>query len=107
MFASKEGAIYLLKADLQFTPIGAMPGVSALAGIADGRVIAVSGKKVTVLHADGSPGATVDCSCQATIARPLGQSKFVLTDRDDGPMWLVDASGAELHVAFVPEAVNE
>jgi hypothetical protein len=106
IFADNEGAVYRLKSDLQFTQIGSVPGVKALAGLTNGDVIAVGGRTVTAVRADGSPGATVECSCEASIARPLGQSRFVITD-GDGPIWFVDASTGDLRVAFVPEAVNE
>jgi hypothetical protein len=106
VFADKNGAVYLLKSDLQFGQIGSIPGVRALAGTADGRVIAVNGKTIAALRVDGSPASMVECACEATIARPLGNSRFVLTEAD-GPMWLLDASASDLRVAFVPEAVNE
>jgi hypothetical protein len=107
VFADQKGIVYRLTRDLQFVQIGTVEGVTAIAGASAGRVIAVAGSNIAVLPTDGSPVANVKCSCNATTARPLGHSKFLLTSGDDGPLWLLDASAAELRLAFIPEAVNE
>jgi hypothetical protein len=107
VFADNRGTIYRLKSDLQFLEVGVVEGVKALGATADGRVLAVAGKSISALPLDGSLALTVECSCDAVLARSLGESKFLLTSPDDGPMWMVDASARELRVAFIPEAVNE
>jgi hypothetical protein len=105
--ATKDGSVYLLKGDLQVTQIATIQGATAVAAVASDKAVVVAGKILTLIHADGTPVATADCSCEPAMARPLGASKFQLTAGDDGPIWLVDASTSELRVAFVPEAVNE
>ncbi|HYP06351.1 MAG TPA: hypothetical protein VER03_08935 [Bryobacteraceae bacterium] len=107
VFADGEGAIYRITGDLQFAQIGTAPGTVALAATADGRVLAVARKTIVTLRSDAAPSTSADLVCEATTAKPLGHSRFLLTSGEDGPMWMVDASAADLRLAFIPEAVNE
>jgi hypothetical protein len=105
--ASKDGSIYLLKGDLQFTRIANIPGATAIAAVANNKALVVAGKTLILIGTDGTRLSSADCSCEPAMARPLSAASFQLTSGDDGPIWLVDASTSELRVAFVPEAVNE
>ena len=106
VFADAEGAIYRLKADLDVQRIATVPGVKALAGDS-GRIFAIAGSKIHELPLDGSEAAAVDCSCDASLASPLGGSRFLLVPSGNGPAWVLDASQRQLRVAFIPEASNE
>jgi hypothetical protein len=106
VFTNESGAVYRLNADLQLTQLGEAAGVSALAVVRD-RVIAVAGRTVRSIPIAGGETTSLECSCEASIANPLGDYKFLLTQEEHGPMWILDASGAELRLAFIPEAVNE
>jgi hypothetical protein len=106
VFADDTGAIYRLGIDLSLTQLTALSGVKALAGTADGtRLLLVTEHAVVSLRFATQDTTSAECSCTAAIARPLGGSTFLITDRDDAPMWVVDASGEELRLAFIPEAV--
>jgi hypothetical protein len=95
-----------MNADLQLAQMGEVTGLSALAVTSD-RVIAVSGRLIRSIPLAGGETPSVECSCTASMAQPMGESRFLLTPGDDGPMWVLDASGVELRVAFIPEVVNE
>lgn len=108
MIADAAGAIYKLDGDLQLTRIAAVPGVKAIAATSDGsRLVAVAGRSVHSVRFDSGAVSSVECSCEGTEARPLGKSNFLLTGPDDGPIWMVNAAGEPLTLAFIPEAVNE
>ena len=106
VFADGAGALYRMNADLQLARLGEVTGLSALAVTSD-RLIGISGRLIRSIPLAGGEMASVECSCTASMAQPLGESRFLLTPGDDGPMWVLDASGAELRVAFIPEVVNE
>ena len=106
VFADGAGVVYRMNADLQLAQLGEVTGLSALAVTSD-RVIAVSGRLIRSIPLAGGETASVECPCTASMAQPLGESRFLLTPGDDGPMWVLDALGAALRVAFIPEVVNE
>ena len=107
VFADSKGNVYRVSRDRQLSQIGSIEGVTALAGASNGRVIAVAGRAIAALPLDGSPSTTVNCSCDASGVQPFGQSRFLLSSGSKGPLWVLDASTAELRLAFIPEAVNE
>jgi hypothetical protein len=106
LFADLEGAIYRLKLNLEVERIGAVAGVKALAG-EFGRAFAIAGAKVHAMSLDGGEGTSIDCACEASLAQPLGASKFLLVPSGNGPAWVLDTTQPQLRVAFIPEASNE
>jgi hypothetical protein len=106
VLADEAGAIYRLNADLQLARLGEVTGAGALAITRD-RVIVISGHTLRSIPLAGGEATSIDCSCTPSMAQSLGESRFLLTPGDEGPMWVLDASGTDLRVAFIPEAVNE
>lgn len=108
LVAEESGAIHRVGSDLQLTQVGSVPGIKALAGTPDrSRLLAVTEQTIYSIHFDSGNTSSVDCSCKAVKAKPLGGSTFLLTNTGEGPMWVVSAAAEELRVAFIPEAVNE
>jgi hypothetical protein len=106
LFADAEGMIYRLRSNLEMQRLGVVPGVKALAGDRV-RALAIAGAKIDALPFDGAGATSIDCPCEATLAQPLGASKFLLVPPGNGPAWVLDASMPELRVAFIPQASNE
>ena len=108
VIADDTGAIYRIGGDLQLIQITTAPGAKALAGTADGsRLLVVTEHRIDSIRFDTGDTRSIGCSCTAVAATPLKDSTFLLTNPNDGPMWVVDASQTELRVAFIPEVVNE
>ena len=78
------------------------PAASAVGFSVDGAKVAMAGQRmVTVL--DRASGTTSQASCECLIGGLAGMgSMFRLNDPGDGPVWLVDVSGAEPKLVFVP-----
>ena len=106
--ADGSGAIYRLNADLQLTQVTTIEGIRGLAVSADGsRLLAVAGATVYAVQFGTGDISSVECPCNGAFVSPLGTSTFLLTNGDDGPLWVLDTSFDRLRVAFIPEAVNE
>lgn len=106
--ADGSGAIYRLNADLQLTQVTTIEGIRGLAVSTDGfRLLAVGGTTVYAVQFGTGDITSVECPCTGAFVSPLGTSTFLLTNGDDGPLWVLDTSSERLRVAFIPEAVNE
>ena len=106
ILGDNSGAIYRIAGSLELTQLAVVENLHALASTSQ-RVVAVAGRIVQSIPLNGGAQTVAECSCTATIARPLGASKFLITDGEHGPIWVVDAFSTELRLAFIPEAVNE
>jgi hypothetical protein len=106
VIADEAGGLYRINADLQRTKLATVPGTIALAA-QPSRLLAVTEHAISSVTFGTGESTSIDCSCTASFARPLGGSNFLLTSPDNGPIWVLDASSDQLRVAFIPEAVNE
>jgi hypothetical protein len=106
VIADESGGLYRINADLQFTKLATVGGTRALAA-QQSRLLAITEHAISAVNFGTGETTTVECSCTATSAQPLGGSNFLLTNPNDGPIWVVDAGTDQLRVAFIPEAVNE
>jgi hypothetical protein len=86
------------------------PNASAVAGVAfsvDGSKVLMAGlRAVTVLEQATGDTRQVACDCRIGGLSPMG-AMFRLNEAGDGPVWLVDASGADPRLVFVPARVGE
>jgi hypothetical protein len=71
-----------------------------------GRIfVADQAGKVTILNRGRGPALSLSCGCAPTgLFRLSGTATFRLTDPSDGPMWVLDASGADARIVAVPPA---
>jgi hypothetical protein len=104
--ADELGGLYRINADLQLTKLATVSGTRALAA-QPSRLLAVTEHSISAVNFGTGETTVVECSCTATSAQPLGGSNFLLTNPDDGPLWVVGAATDQLRAAFIPEAVNE
>jgi hypothetical protein len=104
--ADEAGGLYRINADLQLTKLTTIEGTRALAAQTS-RLLAITEHGVSAVKFGTGEISSAECSCTASAAKPLGRSAFLLTNPDDGPLWVVDASSDQLRVAFIPEVVNE
>jgi hypothetical protein len=86
------------------------PNASATAGIAfsaDGSKVLMAGlRAVTVLDRATGETRQTQCDCRIGGLAAMG-AMFRLNEVGDGPMWLVDASGGEPRLVFVPARAGE
>jgi len=76
----------------------------------DNRRLFVASTAGTVLEIDLETRAakTLQCRCNPTMLRPLRDaSVFQLTDSPSGPVWALDARGAEARFVFIPRRETE
>jgi hypothetical protein len=104
--ADESGGLFRINADLQLTKLATVAGTRALAAQTS-RLLAVTEHGVSAVNFGTGETTLTECSCTATSAKPMGGAGFLLTNPDDGPIWVVDASLDQLRVAFIPEVVNE
>jgi hypothetical protein len=104
--ADESGSLFRINADLQLTKLATVAGTRALAAQSS-RLLAVTEHGVSGVNFGTGETILTECSCTATSAKPMGGASFLLTNPDDGPIWVVDASLDQLRVAFIPEVVNE
>lgn len=71
-----------------------------------GRIfVADQAGNVTILNRGRGPVVSLPCGCTpAGLFRLSGTATFRLTDPSDGPMWVLDASGADARIVAVPPA---
>ena len=71
-----------------------------------GRIfVADQAGNVTILNRGRGPVVSLPCGCAPTgLFRLSGTATFRLTDPSDGPMWVLDASGADARIVAVPPA---
>ena len=71
-----------------------------------GRIfVADQAGNVTILNRGRGPVVSLPCGCApAGLFRLSGTATFRLTDPSDGPMWVLDASGADARIVAVPPA---
>jgi hypothetical protein len=106
--AGEAGAIHRVGSDVQLAQVATIPGTKALAAVSDKlRLLVVTEQTVYSVRLHSGETTSMDCSCKAVSAKPLGESTFLLTNADEGPMWVVSAASDDLRIAFIPEAVNE
>ena len=106
--SDETGVVSRVGSESQFRRVATAPGAHALAVTTDhSRLLIVAGQTVRAVRLASGEETSIDCSCAAVMALPLGGSNFLLTKIGDGPIWLVDLSADELRLAFIPEAVNE
>jgi hypothetical protein len=69
-----------------------------------GRIfVADQAGNVTILNRGRGPALSLSCGCAPTgLFRLSGTATFRLTDPSDGPMWVLDASGADARIVAVP-----
>jgi hypothetical protein len=69
-----------------------------------GRIfVADQAGNVTILNRGRGPAMSLPCGCTPTgLFRLSGTATFRLTDPSDGPMWVLDASGADARIVAVP-----
>ena len=69
-----------------------------------GRIfVADQAGNVTILNRGRGPVVSLPCGCAPTgLFRLSGTATFRLTDPSDGPMWVLDASGADARIVAVP-----
>lgn len=82
----------------------------AVAVLRDGRLVAANPEQRTLLLVprDGSAVVTVECPVVPEALEPLaGDGLFRLTTNGDRTLWLLDVTGAEWKVLFVPPVVAE
>jgi hypothetical protein len=106
VIADESGVLFRINADLKLTKLATVAGTKALAAQAS-RLLAVTENAVSAVNLQTGEVTSTDCPCAATAAHPLGGSNFLLTNPDDGPIWVLDASVESLRVAFIPEPVDE
>ena len=106
VMADELGGLYRINTDLQLTKLATVSGTRALAA-QPSRLLAVTENSISAVNFGTGETTVVECSCTATSAQPLGGSNFLLTDPNDGPIWVVGAATDQLRAAFIPEAVNE
>jgi hypothetical protein len=71
-----------------------------------GRVfVADQAGNVTILNRGRGPVVSLPCGCApAGLFKLSGTATFRLTEPSDGPMWVLDASGADARIVAVPPA---
>jgi hypothetical protein len=71
-----------------------------------GRIfVADQAGNVAILNRGRGPVVSLPCGCTpAGLFRLSGTATFRLTDPSDGPMWVLDASGADARIVAVPPA---
>ncbi|MGB7723653.1 MAG: hypothetical protein WBL65_27385 [Bryobacteraceae bacterium] len=71
-----------------------------------GRIfVADQAGNVTILNRGRGPVVSLPCGCTPTgLFRLSGTATFRLTEPSDGPMWVLDASGADARIVAVPPA---
>ena len=106
LIADESGVLYRINADLKLTELATVGGTKALAAQAS-RLLAVTENAISTVNLETGEVTSTDCPCSATIAQPLGGANFLLTNPDDGPIWVLDASVDALRIAFIPEPVSE
>ncbi len=72
-----------------------------------GRIfVADQAGNVTILNRGRGPVVSLPCGCApAGLFRLSGTATFRLTEPSNGPMWVLDASGADARIVAVPPAV--
>ena len=69
-----------------------------------GRIfVADQAGNVTILDRSHGSVVSLPCGCTPTgLFRLSGTATFRLTEPSDGPMWVLDASGADARIVAVP-----
>ena len=71
-------------------------------------VVNAGSQDLTILSRDGTPAAVIHCGCSPALLHQLaGTSVYRLTEASQGPMWLLDAGGAEARIVAVPPDVSQ
>lgn len=82
---------------------------AAVAFSSDGKTAYIANRgseTITVANLAGGTPRSVPCRCQPTTMTLLRDSLYVVTERTDQPIALLDASGDEARVRFVPPATS-
>jgi len=108
---SAAGAVYVIR-DLRGTGrmetiASARDGLGAPIAVESdsaGRIfVADQAGKVTILDRSRGSVVTLTCGCAPTgLFRLSGSATFRLTEPSDGPMWVLDASGADARIVAIP-----
>jgi hypothetical protein len=83
-----------------------LPGVSGVRGGAfspDGKRLFLASATVTALDLGTGDRASIACDCRPAGLIRMGTA-YRLNDLGTGPLWLLDASGADPRIVFVPAA---
>jgi len=110
-FDSAAGAVYAIRdlrgAGRMETIASGRDGLGtpiAVESDSAGRIfVADQAGKVTILNGGRGPALSLSCGCAPTgLFRLSGTATFWLTDPSEGPMWVLDASGADARIVAVP-----
>lgn len=105
---STNSELYKLGETGELNLISALEKPAGLAISSDSkRVLVVSSelKSISMFDMDTGTSITAGCSCSPRALYPLASADvFRMTNGLDEPTWIVDASGTNLRVAFVPKA---
>ena len=107
IFGDGSGSLFVVDSTLKLSSAGSVSGAAAVAALDADRILAIAGKSVTSVRISTGETALVECSCEPSMIKPTGDFKFILTNAEGAPIWLLDAAQEQLRVGFVPEAVNE
>jgi hypothetical protein len=104
VFAS-SGVLSRINENMQTEHIAEATDVTGLALLSESRVLALRSSSTEALLFDGSTARALACYCQPSMLRRLGaQSVFQLTNQGS-PVWLLDWTGAEPRIVFVPKSI--
>ena len=81
--------------------LGASNSASGVAFSADGKTLYVANASVTAYDLTGGPVSSVTCDCTPTGLTPMG-AFFRLNEVGQGPLWILDPTGAKPRIVFVP-----
>jgi hypothetical protein len=99
-------SIKLVRPDLGEQAAGVDPDgdVAAVAASPDGQRVFVASRsgRVTIHDLRSGASTSVTCACEPRTLAPLrGTAVFRLNESGDGPLWILDADGAEARISFV------
>jgi hypothetical protein len=103
---SEPASVKLVRPDLGEQPAGVDPDadVAAVAASTDGQRVFVASRsgRVTIHDLRSGSSASVTCACEPrTLAALRGAAVFRLNESGNGPLWILDAGGAEARISFV------
>jgi hypothetical protein len=108
---SAAGAVYVMRdprgtgrLDMVASGRDGLGAPIAVESDSSGRIfVADQAGNVTILNRGRGPALSLSCGCAPTgLFRLSGTATFRLTDPSDGPMWVLDASGADARIVAVP-----
>ena len=103
-----ENKVILLRNAADPTLIASVDQPTVVAASADNRTILAassSSRLITTISLSDGKSSSTACGCEpVALARLRGGIVFRITDLSDGPTWIVDTSGAEPRVLFIPQS---